>query len=337
VYPLDSYKIGQKEERVEKDANIAARFSRMEEKYESEGLRRSVEGVLLVHQHKHPHVLLLQQTLGNQKIYKLPGGRIKPGEIEKDGLLRKLVSNLAPTNKGAAEMKWEIGDELSTWWRPNFGEQQYPYLPVHVTRPKECKKLFLVHLPETSTFAIAKNRNLVAVPLYELYDNLLRYGPIIAAIPLLLSRHASICSTPEKLEKPTPSSTPAKKQKTEEPKTDKKPEPKTAGKKNEIKARTDTDSKADKKMEQRTDEVKTEQKLDLKMQQVESEHKVDDVARKAVTPQKLDVTVAGDAVEKSVSKSGGSVLKVTTETSASKIAESSAKETMETSVKLEKI
>jgi len=29
VYPLDSYKIGQKEERVEKDANIAARFSRM--------------------------------------------------------------------------------------------------------------------------------------------------------------------------------------------------------------------------------------------------------------------------------------------------------------------
>jgi hypothetical protein len=40
---------------------------------------RSVEGVLLVHQHKHPHVLLLQQHLGQQKIYKLPGGRIKPG------------------------------------------------------------------------------------------------------------------------------------------------------------------------------------------------------------------------------------------------------------------
>ena len=94
------------------------------------------------------------------------------------------------------------------------------------------------------------------------------------AIPLLLSRHASICSTPEKLEKPTPTSTPAKKQKTEEPKTDKKPEPKTAGKKNEIKARTDTDSKADKKLEQRTDEAKTEQKLDLNMKQVESEHRV---------------------------------------------------------------
>jgi hypothetical protein len=31
-----------------------------------------------------------------------------------------------------------------------------------------------------STFAIAKNRNLVAVPLYELYDNHVHYGPIIS-------------------------------------------------------------------------------------------------------------------------------------------------------------
>ena len=29
---------------------------------------------------------------------------------------------------------------------------------------------------------------LVAVPLYELYDNMARYGPVISSIPLLLSR-----------------------------------------------------------------------------------------------------------------------------------------------------
>ena len=40
---------------------------------------RTVEGVMLVHKHKHPHVLLLQQQIGKQNIYKLPGGRIKPG------------------------------------------------------------------------------------------------------------------------------------------------------------------------------------------------------------------------------------------------------------------
>jgi hypothetical protein len=29
VYPLESYKIGQKDERAEKDSNIASRFARM--------------------------------------------------------------------------------------------------------------------------------------------------------------------------------------------------------------------------------------------------------------------------------------------------------------------
>ena len=130
---------------------------------------RSVEGVLLVHKHKHPHVLLLQQQIGKQNIYKLPGGRIKPGnplgrgergmlrcmgttampharartphfstpassrgppharnppsragETEMDGLIRKLRSHLAPSNKGS-DAKWEIGEEMATWWRPNFG------------------------------------------------------------------------------------------------------------------------------------------------------------------------------------------------------------------------
>ena len=109
VYPLESYKIGQKEERSEKDPSSAARFERMEATYELEGIRRCVDGLLLVsracspcatcgataagglaenaapqvHQHKHPHVLLLQVTLSKQQgggtSYRLPGGRIKPG------------------------------------------------------------------------------------------------------------------------------------------------------------------------------------------------------------------------------------------------------------------
>jgi len=29
-------------------------------------------------------------------------------------------------------------------------EEKYPYLPAHVTEPKEVKKLFLVELPPTS-------------------------------------------------------------------------------------------------------------------------------------------------------------------------------------------
>lgn len=48
---------------LEKDASVAARLQRMQENYNKEGMRRTVEGVMLVHQHKHPHVLLLQ--IGN--------------------------------------------------------------------------------------------------------------------------------------------------------------------------------------------------------------------------------------------------------------------------------
>ena len=43
------------------------------------GMRRSVDGVLLVHEHGLPHVLLLQ--LGTT-FFKLPGGELNPGEDE---------------------------------------------------------------------------------------------------------------------------------------------------------------------------------------------------------------------------------------------------------------
>ena len=46
-------------------------------RYAREGLRRSVEAVLVVHEHGHPHVLVLQM---GASFFKLPGGRLRPGE-----------------------------------------------------------------------------------------------------------------------------------------------------------------------------------------------------------------------------------------------------------------
>ena len=40
-------------------------------------MRRTVEAVLLVHEHRHPSVLLLQ--IG-ATFFKLPGGRLRPAE-----------------------------------------------------------------------------------------------------------------------------------------------------------------------------------------------------------------------------------------------------------------
>ena len=88
----------------------------------------------------------------------------------------------------------------------------YPFLPAHVTRPKECKKLYFIQLPKSSTspasfwiirqskhdvdrinaevLSVPKNMKLLAVPLFELYDNTARYGPQLSAIPHLLSRYS---------------------------------------------------------------------------------------------------------------------------------------------------
>lgn len=92
----------------------------------------------------------------------------------------------------------QVGECVAIWWRPNFETIMYPYCPPHITKPKvksyvpstnihhylpwnysncwyllmqECKKLFLVHLSEREYFAVPKNLKLLAVPLFELYDN----------------------------------------------------------------------------------------------------------------------------------------------------------------------
>ncbi|VDK51973.1 unnamed protein product [Gongylonema pulchrum] len=59
-YPLTNYTFGTKDPQAERDHSVQARFQRMREEFEKIGMRRSVEGVLLVHEHSLPHVLLLQ-------------------------------------------------------------------------------------------------------------------------------------------------------------------------------------------------------------------------------------------------------------------------------------
>jgi cleavage and polyadenylation specificity factor subunit 5 len=84
LYSLDNYSFGTKQAIYEKDNSVAARLERMKkvcsflhclsrlldllsdlvsQMYEVEGMRRTVEGILLVHNHGHPHILLMQ--IGN--------------------------------------------------------------------------------------------------------------------------------------------------------------------------------------------------------------------------------------------------------------------------------
>jgi cleavage and polyadenylation specificity factor subunit 5 len=189
LYPLDNYSFGTKPPLLEKDATVKDRFDRMKKKYEKEGMKQTVEGILLVHNHGHPHILLMQ--IGSA-FFKIPGGTLRPGESEISGLKRKLSRKLGSTIKDYVP-DWEIGDLVATWWRPNFESFQYPYIPPHITKPKECRRQYLVYLPEKCTFAVPSNYKLLAVPLFELYDNPARYGPIISVIPQVLSRFKFNC------------------------------------------------------------------------------------------------------------------------------------------------
>ncbi|KAA3676818.1 cleavage and polyadenylation specificity factor subunit 5 [Paragonimus westermani] len=83
---------------------------------------------------------------------------------------------------------WVPEDCIGNWWRPNFEPPRYPYIPAHVTKPKEHTRLFLMQLPEKTLFAVPSNYKLVAAPLFELFDNARAYGPIISSLPQVLSR-----------------------------------------------------------------------------------------------------------------------------------------------------
>jgi cleavage and polyadenylation specificity factor subunit 5 len=60
LYPLSNYTFGTKETQPEEDPSVLARLKRLEEHYEKYGMRRTCEGVLVCHEHNHPHVLMLQ-------------------------------------------------------------------------------------------------------------------------------------------------------------------------------------------------------------------------------------------------------------------------------------
>eukprot|EP00668_Euglena_longa_P000413 GGOE01000526.1.p1 GENE.GGOE01000526.1~~GGOE01000526.1.p1 ORF type:complete len:237 (-),score=64.51 GGOE01000526.1:167-856(-) len=183
VHHLVNYTFGTKDAQPEKESAPLAELQRLKVKYLAQGIRRTVEAVLVVHQHNHPHILLLQSAGG----FRLPGGHCKPDESEVACLKRKLMKKLGPPEQ-YVQPSWEVGQLLGTYWRPHFDHSVYPYLPPHLTKPKECRLLFLVPLPERRTFAVPRNLKLLAVPLFELYENPDRYGTLITEVPILISR-----------------------------------------------------------------------------------------------------------------------------------------------------
>ncbi|GAA5853583.1 hypothetical protein JCM3766R1_003135 [Sporobolomyces carnicolor] len=202
------YSFATKEPQIDEDPSVNARLQRLEDDYEKHGMRRTVEGLLIVHEHGHPHVLLLQVA---NSFFKLPGDYLRPGEGEIDGLKRRMHERLGPeplsttttttgsdvtmaattTTNGWEQRNlddWEIAHAVGQFYRPNFEGFMYPYIPAHISKPKEQKTWYLIQLPPSQVLTVPRNMKLIALPLFELYDNAVRYGPQLASIPHLLSR-----------------------------------------------------------------------------------------------------------------------------------------------------
>lgn len=66
---LANYTFGTKEPQPEEDASVTARMERLEKDFSVNGMRRSVDAVMVVHDHGHPHVLMFQIAAQFYKLY----------------------------------------------------------------------------------------------------------------------------------------------------------------------------------------------------------------------------------------------------------------------------
>jgi Nucleotide hydrolase len=72
LYPVTNYTFGTKETQPEEDPSVLARLQRLEQHYEGHGMRRTCEGIMVCHEHNHPHVLMLQIANAFFKLYMSP-------------------------------------------------------------------------------------------------------------------------------------------------------------------------------------------------------------------------------------------------------------------------
>ncbi|RZC49597.1 hypothetical protein C5167_018023 [Papaver somniferum] len=155
IYPLRGNYFGSKDAILPKHHIYFDQLQKLKSIYSTNGMRVCVEAVMLVELFKQPHLLVLQMR---NSFFKLPGGRLRLGESEIEGLKRKLSNKLSVNGNGVDD-NWE-----------------------------ECLKLFLVRFPMNKSFVVPKNQKLLVLPLFQVHDNFKTYGQIVSEVPSFLSR-----------------------------------------------------------------------------------------------------------------------------------------------------
>ena len=63
---------------------------------------------------------------------------------------------------------------------------------MHIQQPVECIKLYMVSMSERSTFSVREGKQLKMVSLFDLHNNVERYGYVMSSISTLISRYVIV-------------------------------------------------------------------------------------------------------------------------------------------------
>ncbi|CBZ50000.1 hypothetical protein NCLIV_004770 [Neospora caninum Liverpool] len=166
--------------------------------YQRQGLRRSVAPVFFCHLREYLHLLLLLHR--EERRYSLFTFKSKSWERPEDVLERKLervcTKHRSEVEKSSSytwvadqrseKVAAEVGEFLGELWKSEFDEEPRPFLPPHVTRPKEKIRLYQVLLPPTCSFRLPPAFSLAAIPLCDLRPEI--HGTALAGVAHLVSR-----------------------------------------------------------------------------------------------------------------------------------------------------
>ncbi|CRH03054.1 mRNA cleavage factor-like protein, putative [Plasmodium relictum] len=203
LYPQSNYEFNIDEKLKNKFILDNEKCKKRINSYNKNGIRNSVLAIILCHRYEYPHLLLLQH-LESQKYYLL-NGKYKTWEKPKEVLKKKLqkyinkikdihfISNQINVEK---EETVEIGEFLGEWWKTQFNSVYLPYLPAHVTRPKEYVRLYQVTLSSKCIFHLPPGFTLKALPLFDLNN----CGIAINGLSSILSRFKLHCMVQEESE-----------------------------------------------------------------------------------------------------------------------------------------
>ncbi|GAW79087.1 mRNA cleavage factor-like protein [Plasmodium gonderi] len=205
IYPQSNYEFNIDEKLKNKFILDTEKCKKRISSYNKNGIRNSALAIILCHRYDYPHLLLLQ-NLENQSYYLL-SGKYKSWEKPKE-VLKKKLQKYVNTNKDMhfatttsqlndeqdeREETIEVGEFLGEWWRTQFNSVYLPYLPAHITRPKEYIRLYQVTITSKCIFHLPPGFTLKALPLFDLTT----CGIAIGGLTSILSRFKLHCMVQE--------------------------------------------------------------------------------------------------------------------------------------------